>query len=319
VPSRGCSSSSASRPTAPTCSTASSRARGRPKASSSCRSRRSTSGAADVERPHRLETRFLATPSRVPSSRPSAVLRRGGRAEKGLVTFTPDEIDWDDEVRIAIEERASLSPDALTGMEASLRFAGPETMETKIFGRLSAWQNWIFPAPQRGGRARSAHPVRTARAARVRLEENVSAVVTSGTIPNNVDLELRQEAAARPRGLAAALRRLVEEMGPEGFQEDDVYLRTAVSVDSRGLGALRLREDARLSLGHLPRGSGPRPEDRLRRLHGQPVWRDVPGEHRNACAGSSSRRATPSRRASSSSACWGRPARACTTSATCSR
>ena len=69
----------------------------------------------------------------------------------GLVTYAPDDIDWEDEVRIAIEERASLSPDALTGMEASLRFAGPETMETKIFGRLSAWQNWIFQRPNAVG------------------------------------------------------------------------------------------------------------------------------------------------------------------------
>ncbi len=69
----------------------------------------------------------------------------------GLVTFTPDELDWDDEVRIAIEERASLSPDALTGMEANLRFAGSETMETRIFGRLSAWQNWIFNRPNAVG------------------------------------------------------------------------------------------------------------------------------------------------------------------------
>ena len=67
--------------------------------------------------------------------------------ESGLVTFAPDDIDWEDEVRLAVEERSSLSPDALTGMEANLRFAGPETMETKIFARLSAWQNWIF---QRG-------------------------------------------------------------------------------------------------------------------------------------------------------------------------
>ena len=71
--------------------------------------------------------------------------------ESGLVTFAPDDIDWEDEVRLAIEERASLSPDALTGMEANLRFAGPETMETKIFGRLSAWQNWIFQRPNAVG------------------------------------------------------------------------------------------------------------------------------------------------------------------------
>src|SRR5207302_1011245 len=69
----------------------------------------------------------------------------------GLVTSTPDDIDWEDGVRIAIEERASLSPDALTGMEACLRFAGPETMSTRVFGRLTAWQNWIFNRPNAVG------------------------------------------------------------------------------------------------------------------------------------------------------------------------
>ncbi len=71
--------------------------------------------------------------------------------EAGLVTLAPDSLDWDDEIRLAVEERTSLSPDALTGMEASLRFAGDETMETKIFGRLSAWQNWIFQRPNAVG------------------------------------------------------------------------------------------------------------------------------------------------------------------------
>jgi benzoyl-CoA-dihydrodiol lyase len=71
--------------------------------------------------------------------------------ELGLVTFAPDDLDWEDEVRIALEERASLSPDALTGMEANLRFPGPETMETKIFARLTAWQNWIFTRPNAAG------------------------------------------------------------------------------------------------------------------------------------------------------------------------
>jgi benzoyl-CoA-dihydrodiol lyase len=70
---------------------------------------------------------------------------------QGLVTVTPDELDWDDEIRLALEERASLSPDALTGMEASLRFAGPETVATKIFARLSAWQNWVFSRPNATG------------------------------------------------------------------------------------------------------------------------------------------------------------------------
>ena len=68
-----------------------------------------------------------------------------------LVTFAPDDLDWEDELRVAVEERTSLSPDALTGMEASLRFAGPENLDTKIFGRLTAWQNWIFQRPNAVG------------------------------------------------------------------------------------------------------------------------------------------------------------------------
>src|SRR5207253_9935553 len=75
----------------------------------------------------------------------------------GLVTFTPDDIDWGDEVRLALEERAAFWPDALTGMEASLRFAGPETLETEIFGRLSAWQNWIFQRPNAVGSKGALH------------------------------------------------------------------------------------------------------------------------------------------------------------------
>jgi benzoyl-CoA-dihydrodiol lyase len=71
--------------------------------------------------------------------------------ELGLVTAAPDDIDWEDEIRLAIEERASLSPDALTAMEASLRFAGPETMQTRVFGRLTAWQNWVFNRPNAVG------------------------------------------------------------------------------------------------------------------------------------------------------------------------
>lgn len=81
----------------------------------------------------------------------TAPLDAAAALELGLVTFTPDELDWEDEIRLAIEERASLSPDALTGMEANLRFAGAETVATKIFGRLSAWQNWIFSRPNATG------------------------------------------------------------------------------------------------------------------------------------------------------------------------
>jgi benzoyl-CoA-dihydrodiol lyase len=100
----------------------------------------------------RLQSRFLREPERV-----ACVLEHGApfdtkaALDAGLVTFAPDDIDWDDEIRIAFEERASLSPDAMTGMEASLRYGGPETMETKIFGRLTAWQNWIFQRPNAVG------------------------------------------------------------------------------------------------------------------------------------------------------------------------
>ncbi len=101
----------------------------------------------------RMESRFLAAPARVGEAkrRLGEPLEAGDAEALGLVTFIPDDIDWEDEIRIAIEERASFSPDALTGMEASLRFAGPETLETKIFGRLSAWQNWIFQRPNAAG------------------------------------------------------------------------------------------------------------------------------------------------------------------------
>ena len=101
----------------------------------------------------RLEHRFLGDPSMVDKAKDKIgnPVEAAEADELGLVTFTPDDIDWEDEVRIAIEERASFSSDALTGMEASLRFAGPETLETKIFGRLSAWQNWIFQRPNAVG------------------------------------------------------------------------------------------------------------------------------------------------------------------------
>ena len=101
----------------------------------------------------RLQTRFLGRRglARGRGKRRGAALEAEDAAELGLVTFAPDDIDWDEEIRIAIEERASFSPDALTGLEANYRFAGPETMETKIFGRLSAWQNWIFNRPNASG------------------------------------------------------------------------------------------------------------------------------------------------------------------------
>jgi benzoyl-CoA-dihydrodiol lyase len=79
------------------------------------------------------------------------LLETGKAGELGLVTFALDGIDWKDEIRVFLEERASFSPDGLTGMEANLRFGGPETMESKIFARLTAWQNWIFQRPNAVG------------------------------------------------------------------------------------------------------------------------------------------------------------------------
>ena len=97
----------------------------------------------------RLANRFCAESP--PPHPVNTLLAAAAASEAQLVTYTPDDIDWQDEIRLALEERASLSPDALTGMEASLRFTGPETMQTRIFGRLSAWQNWVFQRPNAVG------------------------------------------------------------------------------------------------------------------------------------------------------------------------
>src|SRR5438132_13037803 len=94
----------------------------------------------------RLDTRFLGEPESLPRARAKigVPLEAEEAAKRGLVTLSVEDFDWDDELRVMLEERTSFSPDALSAMEANLRFAGPETMETKIFGRLSAWQNWVF-------------------------------------------------------------------------------------------------------------------------------------------------------------------------------
>ena len=101
----------------------------------------------------RLDTRFLGEPNHVEKLKSSIgdPLEADDAEDLGLVTYAFDDIDWEDEVRLFLEERASFSPDAMTGMEANLRFAGPETMETRIFGRLTAWQNWIFNRPNAVG------------------------------------------------------------------------------------------------------------------------------------------------------------------------
>jgi benzoyl-CoA-dihydrodiol lyase len=97
----------------------------------------------------RLECRFLGKPADVDAAKTERgkMLDAEAAQKLGLITFAPDDIDWGDEVRMFLEERASFSPDGLTGLEANLRFAGPETMESKIFARLTAWQNWIFQRP----------------------------------------------------------------------------------------------------------------------------------------------------------------------------
>jgi benzoyl-CoA-dihydrodiol lyase len=101
----------------------------------------------------RLQTNYLGQDADLEAvrARIGTPLESDAAARLGLVTFTPDDIDWEDEVRISVEERSSFSPDALTGLEANYRFAGPETIETKIFGRLTAWQNWIFYRPNASG------------------------------------------------------------------------------------------------------------------------------------------------------------------------
>jgi benzoyl-CoA-dihydrodiol lyase len=101
----------------------------------------------------RLQSRFQADPSQIDDARAKIgeALDAEAAEELGLVTFALDDIDWDDEVRVFFEERTSFSPDGLTGMEANLRFVGPETMESKIFSRLTAWQNWIFQRPNAVG------------------------------------------------------------------------------------------------------------------------------------------------------------------------
>jgi benzoyl-CoA-dihydrodiol lyase len=101
----------------------------------------------------RLASRFLAEPADVDKAKAKRGAMLDGEAAEalGLVTFALDDIDWEDEVRIFLQERASFSPDGLTGLEANLRFGGPETMESKIFARLTAWQNWIFQRPNAVG------------------------------------------------------------------------------------------------------------------------------------------------------------------------
>ena len=203
----------------------------------------------------------------------------------GLVTFTPDDLDWDDEIRLLLEERSSFSPDALTGLEANLRFVGPESMETKIFARLSAWQNWIFTRPNASGTegalrryGTGAVPSTTGHGSE--QGDSRMAIDYSERIPNNIDLA---EDRRLQRALEAWQPRFLQwwsELGPDSYQDRDIYLRTAIDTAQEGwanFGYVRMPEyrwgiflaeptvDRRIGFGDHK---------------GEPVWQDVPGEHR---------------------------------------
>ncbi len=243
----------------------------------------------------RLATRFLGEPGSL--DRAEAALGEPLLAEAaaalGLVTASYDDVDWDEEVRLMLEERASFSPDALTGLEANLRFAGPETMETKIFGRLSAWQNWIFQRPgaageegalKRYGTGQRPHfdpEAGLGRGNRRTQMPDATAVDYDGLIPNNVGL------SADPR-----LRRALESWHP----------RYARLVDGRAAprGSSRPTSICAPQSASSPR-AGPssamcgcptiagasswRRRSQGRTIgfgahKGEPAWQEVPGEYR---------------------------------------
>ena len=217
---------------------------------------------------------------RSPTTGPST---RARRVEAGLVFDAPDDIDWDDEVRMAIEARTAFSPDALTGMEANLRFAGPETMETKIFGRLTAWQNWIFQRPNAVGE----------RGALMTYGREGRPAPSTGGADVSHDLERahpeqrrprrQQAAAARAGALAARLSRLVARHGaarvpgqPPGLPAHRHQRRR------RRLGALRLRQAAGIPLGHLPgRADATTAASASATSRASRCGRKCPGEFRN--------------------------------------
>ena len=242
-------------------------------------------------------------------------------ADAGLVTFTPDDIDWDDEVRLALEERRSFSPDALTGMEANLRFPGPETMETKIFARLSAWQNWIFQRPNAVGPAGALRSFGTGnRPDSTERGSDHDRRRHRRHHPEQRRPGERSAPPASPRIVATEVHRVVEGPRPRRLPGQRRVPAHRGRGRAGGLGQLRPRQDARLPLGHLPRRSATGPPHRLRR---PPRRARLAGGARASTgptfAASSSCRATPNRRRSSSNATSASPRRASTTSATCSR
>ena len=142
----------------------------------------------------RLATRFLGEPESVDKAegRDRQAARSGGlRRASASSPSAFDHIDWDDEVRIFLEERSSFSADGLTGMEANLRFAGPETMETKIFGRLTAWQNWIFQRPNAAGAEGALKRYGTGVKAELQSGASVSATCDVVGSPRGIDVHER--------------------------------------------------------------------------------------------------------------------------------
>ena len=231
------------------------------------------------------------------------------------MTFAPDELDWADELRLAIEGRSALSPDALTGLEANLRFGDRETMQSRIFGRLSAWQNWIFIRPERSGPDRRAEGLRH----RETAPNSIGSVSNMAEVTEGRSKRSIIPSAFRTTSIWRAIERLqraLEHWQPafldwwKGTGPVDTSKLRSLSADrdqrgQRRLGELRLRAHAGISLGHFPDAARRKPSDQLRRSQGRA---GLAGRSRAntapRCGASSSRRATPNPRRSSSSACW---------------
>ena len=238
----------------------------------------------------RLETRFLGEPEHVETVQSQD--RRGHRRRSSRRARPRhrryEDFDWDDELRVMLEERTSFSPDAMTGMEANLRFAGPETMETKIFGRLTAWQNWIFQRPNAIGEQGALKLYGSGIAdfcQRTRVERGCShdhriAVDYDGLIPNNVALNSDERVKRALEKWHPGYIDWWNDMGPEGFQESLVYLRTAVSVDPKGWAKFDYVRMPEYRWGIL---LAPQVEGRkipFGAHMGEAAWQEVPGEYR---------------------------------------
>jgi benzoyl-CoA 2,3-dioxygenase component B len=221
--------------------------------------------------------------------------RRAG--ELGLVTATPDDLDWEDEIRIVFEERASLSPDALTGMEANLRFGPGETMETRVFGRLSAWQNWIFIRPNAVGEGGALKVFGSGNKAKFELEPRLTpinpkprhpqpqrramSIDYSQKIPNNVHLNDNKTLQRALEHWQPEFINWWKDMGPDGSQNFDVYLRTAVSVDPSGWAHFDhvKMPDYRWGIFLNPAEEGRKVNFGAHK--GEAAWQEVPGEYRS--------------------------------------